>query len=66
MADEVADSLATLNDVTDRGVPYSCRMGDPCRRPTGPTSPHSAPFPAVPWSPLSVLLLRASSVTTWA
>jgi hypothetical protein len=22
MADEVADSLATLNDVTDRGVPY--------------------------------------------
>ena len=59
MADEVADSLATLNDVTDRGVPYR-RMGDPCRWPTGPTL---AAFSSVPrrcrWSPLSVLPLRA-------
>jgi hypothetical protein len=66
MADEVADSLATLNDVTDRRVPYR-RMGDPL-----PTA--DRPYVGriqlrsrrCRWTPLSVLLLRASSMTTWA
>lgn len=66
MADEVADSLATLNDVRDGGVPYR-RMGDPL-----PTAdrPHLGRIQVrsrrCRWSPLSVLLLCASSVTTWA
>jgi hypothetical protein len=44
MADEVADSSATLNDVTDRGVPYR-RMGDSL-----PTAdrPYLAAFSSVP------------------
>jgi hypothetical protein len=44
MADEVADSPATLNDLTDRGVPYR-RMGDPL-----PTAdrPYLAAFSSVP------------------
>ncbi len=67
MADEVADSLATLNDVTDRGVPYR-RMG-------GPLPTADRPYvgriqlrsPAVP----VVAALRSASArtrlrTTWA